>query len=323
MNGDGKDNAMSFGHDTTTDEVLAGIDLSGKRALVTGASGGLGAETARALASRGAAVTLTARNMAKGEAQAALIRETTGNQEIDLLEMELASLDSVRTAAKTWLSRYDQLNILVNNAGIMACPLERTGDGWESQFATNHLGHFVFACHLVPALRAGAPARIVILSSGAHRFGSVDFDDLQFENREYDKFVAYGQSKTANIWFALELNRRLADAGVTANAVHPGVIMTDLGRHLTPEDLAAFPGDTAPDAMRFKTVEAGAATSVWAATSAELEGRGGLYLEDCQVGQPGNVDSPGGYSPWAFDAEGAKTLWRVSEDLVGERFDVG
>jgi NAD(P)-dependent dehydrogenase (short-subunit alcohol dehydrogenase family) len=311
---------MAFGHDTTTEEVLQGIDLTGKTALVTGASGGLGAETARALASRGAAVTLAVRNVAKGEDVAESIRESTGST-VDVVELELDSLPSVRACAESWLGNHGPLNLLINNAGVMACPLARTEAGWELQFATNHLGHFLLTLLLLPALRAGAPARIVNLSSGAHRFGGVDFDDIHFERREYDKFVAYGQSKTANILFAVELGRRLEGSGITVNAVHPGVIVTELGRHLTPEDLANFPGAKSVDELRYKTVESGAATSVWAATSPELEGRSGLYCEDCHVAGPAVEDGvQEGYSSWARDPEAAARLFALSEELVGEKY---
>ena len=313
---------MTFGFESTTEQVLEGIDLSGRRALVTGASGGLGAETARALASRGAAVTLTARNLEKGEAVAESIRQSTGNPNIDVGELELLSPDSVRAFAKAWLADHDELNILVNNAGVMACPLERNALGWEMQFATNHLGHFLLTCLLVPALKAGAPARIVNLSSGGHRLGNVNFEDPNYENRPYDKFESYGQSKTANVLFPIELTRRLAGKGITANAVHPGVILTELARHMQREDLEEFGKHAPPGSMKLKPVEAGAATSVWAATSPDLEGKSGLYLEDCQIGLPAEEGGAGGFADYAVDPEGAKRLWTLSEDLIGEKFDI-
>jgi NAD(P)-dependent dehydrogenase (short-subunit alcohol dehydrogenase family) len=313
---------MAFGADTTTEEVLAGIDLSGKRAIVTGASSGLGEETARALASRGAAVTLAVRDVAKGETVAARIRAATGNAAVDVGQVELSVPDSVRAFARGWLGRHDRLDLLINNAGVMACPLMRTAEGWEMQFATNHLGHFLLTCLLAPALRAGAPARVVNLSSAGHRFSDVDFDDPHFERRPYDKWASYGQSKTANVLFSVELNRRLSPHGVTANAVHPGGIRTELGRHLTPQDIEALLARAgAPGGITFKSVEAGAATSVWAATSPELEGRGGLYLEDCHVGEPREgALGVGGYLPYARDPDRAARLWALSERTLGETF---
>jgi NAD(P)-dependent dehydrogenase (short-subunit alcohol dehydrogenase family) len=317
--------ARNFGADSTTTQVSDGIDLAGRVAIVTGASTGLGAETARCLAERGAAVTLAVRNTAKGEEVAESIRSSTGNPQVDVGEIELSVPDSVRAFAKRYLSDHGALNLLINNAGIMACPLERTSEGWEMQFATNHLGHFLLTGLLVPALRAGAPARVVNLSSAGHRFSPVVFDDIQFERREYDKWAAYGQAKTANIWFSAELNRRLADAGVTANAVHPGGIMTELGRHLQQADIEELMSRAPSGGIQWKTVESGAATSVWAATAPELEGRGGLYLEDCHIGEErsGAEGESTGYESWALDAAGAKQLWEVTEQLLGESFDFG
>ena len=315
-----------FGPDTTTSDVLEGVDLSGCVAVVTGASGGLGEETARALAGRGAHVTLAARDLAKAAPVAEAIRSAGGGGSVEVAELDLASLASVRRFVEGFLAAHPQLHILVNNAGIMACPLARTEQGWELQFATNHVGHFLLTNLLSPALRAGAPSRVVIVSSAAHLMSAVDFDDVHFERREYDKWVAYGQSKTANTLFAYELDRRLRDHGVRANAVHPGVIVTELARSLTPDDIKAMMERSPADgpALRFKTVPAGAATSVFAATAPELEGRGGLYLEDCGVAQPAGEDSPGaGYAPHALDPEAARTLWQLSEELVGERFSGG
>jgi NAD(P)-dependent dehydrogenase (short-subunit alcohol dehydrogenase family) len=314
----------AFGEETTTDEVLNGIDLSGKVAFVTGAAGGLGAETARALVSKGASVTLAVRDVAQGEALADSIRTATGSDCIDLAQLDLSAPESARQCAKTWLETHSRLDLLIHNAGVMACPLARTSEGWEMQFATNHLGHFVLTGHLISALRAGSPARIVNLSSGGHRIGNIDLDDIHYERREYEKWDAFGQSKTANILFTRELDRRLQGEGIRAYAVHPGVIMTGLARHLTPDDIkelmskAEQPGPT----MTFKPVEAGAATTVYAATAPELEGRGGLYLEDCQVSELAETDdAPRGYAAYAFDADAAARLWQISEELVGERFD--
>ncbi len=315
---------MAFGHDTTTDEVLEGIDLTGKRALVTGASGGLGEETARALASKGAAVTIAARNIPKAQAAADGIKKSTGNTDVDVLEVELSIPDSIRKAAAEYQTRHGALNILVNNAGVMACPLTRTAEGWEMQLGTNHFGHFLFTCLLAPVLKAGAPARVVNLSSAGHRISAVDFDDPHFQKRDYDKWVAYGQAKTANVLFSVELNKRLHSSGVTANAVHPGAIQTELGRHLAEEDLEELLQRRGGGAeFSFKTIPAGAATSTWAATSPELEGRGGLYLEDCHVADvvDGGFGEPG-VAPYAVDAGSASKLWTLTEQALGERFDL-
>ena len=227
----------SFGKETTTDDVLEGIDLTGKLVLVTGASGGIGAETARALATAGASVTLAARNVSKAEGVAVEIRTSTGNPAVDVLELVLDQPDRVREAAKVYLAGHDKLHLLINNAGVMACPLERTAAGWEMQFATNHMGHFLFTCLLAPILRAAAPARIVNLSSAGHRFSGIVFDDIHYERRPYDKWEAYGQSKTANVLFSVELDRRLGAAGVHVYAIHPGLIMTELARHMSQDDL--------------------------------------------------------------------------------------
>ena len=311
----------SFGAHSTASEVVADLDLSHVGAIVTGASGGLGAETARALAERGARVTLTARDMPKGEAVAEQIRKSTGNAKVDVMSLELMSLDSVRAFAKEFAARHKTLNVLINNAGLMACPLARTADGWESQFATNHIGHFLLAGLLTPLLVASAPSRVVSVSSRGHRFSPVVFEDIHFERRPYDKWSAYGQAKTANVLFAVELDRRLASRGVRANGLHPGGIVTDLGRHLTQEDIKELMSRAPGGKMEWKTPEQGAATSVWAATAPELESRGGLYLDDCQIATlRTSPDDPGGYEAYARDAEAAKRLWTVSEQHVGESF---
>jgi NAD(P)-dependent dehydrogenase (short-subunit alcohol dehydrogenase family) len=203
----------------------------------------------------------------------------------------------------------------------MACPLARTPEGYELQFATNHLGHFLLTGLLAAALRAGAPARIVNVSSAGHRFSPVVFEDIHYERRPYDKWEAYGQAKSANVLHAVELDRRLRGAGVRAFALHPGGIVTELGRHLDADDVAALRARASGAKMRWKTVEAGAATSVWAATAPELEGQGGLYLEDCRVGRPkASLEDAEGYAPWAVDPDAAARLWSASEAMVGERF---
>ena len=308
-----------FGAETTASEVAEGIDLSGKVALITGGSSGLGQETARVLAERGARVILTARDLPKGEAVAAGIRASTGNQHVEVEKLELGSLKQIRAFAERFLARHPTLHILVNNAGVMACPPAKTADGFELQFGSNHVGHFLTTCLLAPALRRAAPSRVVSVSSRGHHMSPVVFDDIQFERRPYDKWLAYGQSKTANVLFAVGLERRLGARGVHANALHPGGIMTELSRHLQPEDLQFLQARTR--GMKFKSVEAGAATSVFAATAPELEGRGGLYLEDCHVAAVNDAaDALDGVKSYALDPQNAERLWEVSEKLVGERF---
>jgi NAD(P)-dependent dehydrogenase (short-subunit alcohol dehydrogenase family) len=322
-----------FGFESTAAEVAAGIDLAGTVAVVTGGSGGLGAESARVLASRGAHVVIGARDLAKAEGVANAIRAAGGSAAVEALE--LGSLPSVRRFAEALLARYPQIHVLLDNAGVMACPLARTEQGFELQFGTNHLGHFLLTGLLLPSLRAAAPSRVVCLSSSGHRFSSVDLDDPDYEHRPYDKWEAYGQAKTANIWHAIELDRREGDRGVRAFAVHPGMIVTELGRHLTDDDRKALLARVAAVAKasggeakaagagsRWKSVEQGAATQVWAATEPELAGRGGLYLEDCHVAGPSpDLGSPSGYAPWALDANGAARLWAISEQRVGASFD--
>ena len=311
--------STKFGADTTASEVAEGIDLSGKVALVTGGSSGLGQETARVLAERGAQVILTARNAPKGEAVAAEIRASTGNQNVQVEELELGSLKDIRAFADRVLARHPKLHILVNNAGVMACPPAKTADGFELQFGSNHVGHFLMTCLLAPALLRAAPSRVVSVSSRGHHMSPVVFDDIQFERRPYDKWLSYGQSKTANILFAVGLEGRLGARGVHANALHPGGIMTELGRHLQPEDRQFL--QTRTRGMKFKSIPAGAATSVFAATAPELEGRGGLYLEDCHVAAVDDApDAPNGVKSYALDPKNAERLWDVSENLVGERF---
>ena len=306
-----------YGHDTTTDEVLDGIDLSGRRALVTGASSGLGTETVRALAAKGCAVTFTARDLDKGQAVVDQVRASTGNDDVEMMSLELASLADVRRFADDYLSQHDRLDMLINNAGIMACPQGTTHDGFELQFGTNHLGHFLMTVLIAPALLAADSARIVALSSRAHHRSPMRFDDPWFSDGSYEKWTAYGQSKTANILFAVELQRRLAGRGVEAFAVHPGVIITELGRHLTEEDIAAATAAAPGGVLRTKTYEAGAATSVYAATAAELAGRGGCYLEDCGVAEVDETSSEHGVRSYALDPAAAERLWAMSVDLVG------
>ena len=316
--------ARRFDSQSTTDQVLEGSDLSGRGAIVTGASGGLGAETARALAAHGARVTLTARDVAKAEGVADAIRAAHPGAALEVRPLALDRPDSVRAFAKAWLAEHEALSLLLNNAGVMACPLARTAEGWEMQLATNHVGHFLLTALLVPALRAGAPARVVNTSSGGHRMSPVVFEDLHFERRPYDKWAAYGQAKSANVLHAVELDRRLAAHGVRAFGVHPGMIVTELGRHLTRQDIeelqARAKQRSSSGIASWKTPQQGAATQCWAATAPELAGRGGLYLEDCQIS--GTTPPPGslGAEAWALDPEAAARLWAASEDMVGEKF---
>jgi NAD(P)-dependent dehydrogenase (short-subunit alcohol dehydrogenase family) len=313
----------AFGHDTTTDEVLEGIDLSRKLALVTGGSSGLGAETARALASKGAQVVITARNMAKGEEVAKGIRATTGNKDVEVMELELGSFASIRAFAENFLAKHDALDILVNNAGVMACPFAKTEDGFEMQFGVNHLGHFLLTGLLTPALVKAAPSRIVVLSSRGHRASPVIFEDTNYEQRPYNKWASYGQSKTANVLHAVELERRLGQRGVHTYAVHPGAIQTELSRHLDQADWDMMQSRAAEGELKLKTVAAGAATSVYAATAPELEGRGGLYLYDCQIAEVNDDESVlDCVRSYAVDPDAAKRLWSVSEEMVGQSFPV-
>ena len=321
----------SYGPDTTTDEVLEGIDVSGKRILITGSSSGLGEESARALSSKGAAITMAARNPEKNEAAAARIREKVPGAELELRTLDLCSLESVRSFAKGFLADHQRLDVLLDNAGVMCCPQGTTSDSFETQLGTNHIGHFLLTGLLTPALVASAPSRVVVLSSAAHTIAGVDFEDPMFERREYEPWQAYGQSKTANALFALELDRRLAKQGVSAYSVHPGMIMTELSRHLNAELLEkmqkrrkerATAADAEGPVMKFKSVEAGAATQVWAATTGNLADHGGAYLADCQLGLTGPNHGERTIEPYAQDPDAAARLWTASEEWVGQTFDL-
>ena len=309
-----------FGADTTADEVLDGIDLSGKTALITGGTSGLGAESARALAAHGANVIITGRNLEKAVAAAESIQHEAGSA-IEAEDLELGSIASIRAFADRILGRSSSIDILINNAGVMACPFEKTADGFEIQFGTNHLGHFLMTCLIAPKLTNGG--RIVSLSSSGHQFSPVVFDDIQFENREYDRWLAYGQSKTANALFAVGLNKRLAHRNIEAFSLHPGAIQTDLSRHLPEEDVARFQRAIESGELPVKSVPAGAATQVYAATAPELAGEGGAYLADCTICPVSDADQPGNVvRSYAIDPENADRLWTISEQLVGETFDL-
>jgi NAD(P)-dependent dehydrogenase (short-subunit alcohol dehydrogenase family) len=309
---------------STTDDVLAGLDLAGRRFLVTGASGGLGLETARALAAHGAAVVMAARNRVKNQAAADFVNASVGDASVTLLDIDLASLASVRAAAADVLDSGEPLHGVIANAGVMATPEGRTVDGFETQFGVNHLGHFLLTSLLADLLVASAPARVVVLTSAGHRMGDLDLDDVNFDRRPYDPFEAYGAAKTANVLHAVEFDRRYRDRGVRAFAVHPGGIHTELGRYMDREVLGRLVQMMATAEVRWKTVEQGAATAVWAATSPDLDGDGGRYCEDCRISpvlpgdegaQPGVNDV--GVLPRAIDPDRARRMWTLSEHLVG------
>jgi NAD(P)-dependent dehydrogenase (short-subunit alcohol dehydrogenase family) len=317
----------SFGAQSTTDEVLQGIDLAGKRVLVTGVSAGLGVETARALAAHGAEVVGAARDLAKAQLATEQVRsQAARGGSLQLVELDLASLESVRRCAAGLLAAGRPFDVIIANAGVMACPKGTTVDGFETQFGTNHLGHFVLVNRIASLLRHGS--RLVNLASAGHRYSDVDLDDPNFERSPYAEFVAYGRSKTANVLFAVEFDRRHRARGVRAAAVHPGVIHTELVRHMAPGELNkliteinASQPKGAP-AFSWKSIPQGAATSVWAACVAGAETIGGRYCEDCHVAEVASV--PGlrsGVQPYALDPERAQALWKKSEEWVGESFD--
>ncbi|SMQ69573.1 NAD(P)-dependent dehydrogenase, short-chain alcohol dehydrogenase family [Altererythrobacter xiamenensis] len=313
-----------FGFESTTDEVLEGKDLTGKTVFITGGNSGLGRESARAMAAKGAHVVIAGRDQAKLDEAAAEIKSETGNNAIETFLVDLASLDSVRAAGKTANERFQKIDILLNNAGVMACPQDTTADGFERQFGTNHLGHFVLTKGLMPLIEKGEDKRIVNLSSRGHHIDQVHFDDPNFDNREYDKWNSYGQAKTANVLFSVGLEDRFSDKGVHAYAVHPGGIQTNLGRHLSEEDIAnlrkRMESNAGSGGMTFKTIPQGAATQVWAATADELEGRGGIYCEDCHVAEVDDENPSGGVRSYAVDKGNADRLWALSEQMTGETF---
>lgn len=308
-----------FGAKTPAADIVQGLDLSGKNVIVTGGYSGIGIETVRALASVGAKVTVPARrpDAAKTELEAV-------EGVIEVARLDLGDLASVRAFAGDYVSSGRPLDILINNAGIMACPLARVGPGWESQFGICHLGHMAMTLGLLPALQKADGARLVALSSTAHIRGDVNWDDPNYETSEYDKWDAYAQAKSANALFALGADRRWDQFGITAFSVHPGGIFTPLQRHLTVEEMAAMgwmnPDGTIPDQIKamFKTPEQGASTSTWAATSAQLEGRGGEYCEDCDIAQLAGPDSQRWHHAreWITDEDKADRLWAMSETML-------
>jgi NAD(P)-dependent dehydrogenase (short-subunit alcohol dehydrogenase family) len=312
-----------FGHGSTASDVVAGLDLHGKTAIVTGGYSGLGLETVRALSSAGARVMVPARR----PDHARKVLAEAGLDGVRVAGLDLAELSSVREfaagfLASDFLGDGGSLDILINNAAIMASPEQRVGPGWESQFATNHLGHFALTNLLWPALSAGEGARVVALSSTGHKLSPIRFDDINFDSG-YDKWKAYGQAKTANALFAVQLDALGKHAGVRAFAVHPGGIMTELQRHLPREEMIASGWMDAEGNLneRFKTPAQGAATSVWAATSPLLAGKGGVYCEDCDIAEPTVPGTPEarvrGVDAHAVDRADAERLWQLSAELTG------
>lgn len=313
----------AFGATTTAREVAAGHDLNGVSVVVTGAASGIGVETARALAEAGAEVMLAVRNKAAGEATAADIHKTAPGK-VSVGIVDLSDLATVAAFASAWGDK--PLDILINNAGVMACPLSYTAQDLEMQVGTNHFGHYLLTLLLARALmnaaEDGLQSRVVSLSSIGHRRSGINFDDMHYRQRPYDKWEAYGQAKTANSLFAVGFNERFADLGINANAVMPGGIMTPLQRHLPREEMIAFGwmDENGKVNDRFKSTEQGASTSVWAALGDELEGVGGLYLENCNQAVPWTKENPfEGVLPHALDPEIAERLWAVSEETTGAR----
>jgi NAD(P)-dependent dehydrogenase (short-subunit alcohol dehydrogenase family) len=324
--------ATTFGGTSTTDDVLSGVNLKGKRILVTGVSAGLGVETARSLAAHGAQVVGAARdlNKAKGATEHVRTSATANGGSFELIELDLANLKSVRACADRLLAKGEPFDVVIANAGVMATPFGHTADGFETQFGTNHLGHFVLINRIAPLIRTGG--RLINVSSAGHRRSNVDLEDPNFERTLYEPFIAYGRSKTANILFAVTFDQRHRQRGVRAAAVHPGIIETELIRHVSPswletrvdeinQQLAA--ADKPP--IHWKSIPQGAATSVWAGVVAPADEIGGRYCEDCHVGSVVPSEVPGdavteGVRGYAVDPKTAEALWKKSEELVGESF---
>ena len=317
-----------FGETSTTEDVLSGIDIEGKRILVTGVSAGIGVETARSLAAHSAHVVGAARDLAKAKAATEVVRKDAANNggSFELIALDLADLKSVRACSDQLLAKGEPFDIVITNAGVMATPFGKTADGFETQFGTNHLGHFVLVNRIAKLIPAGG--RLINLSSAGHRYANVNLEDPNFERTPYEPFVAYGRSKTANILFAVAFDRRHRDRGVRAAAVHPGVIRTELARYMEPGQLEQLMDRVNQDmakegrSLHWKSIPQGAATSVWAAAVAPAAEIGGQYLEDCHVAQIVADESTGreGVRRYALDAKNAEALWKKSEDLVGESF---
>jgi NAD(P)-dependent dehydrogenase (short-subunit alcohol dehydrogenase family) len=331
-NNSGATATQVFGATSTTDEVLSGINLRGKRILVTGVSAGLGVETARALAAHGASVVGAARDLAKAETATAQVRKdaAANGGGLELIELDLASLKSVRACADQLLAKGESFDVVIANAGVMATSFGHTTDGFETQFGTNHLGHFVLVNRIASLIRDGG--RLINLSSSGHRFSNVNLEDPNFERTAYDPFVAYGRSKTANILFAIAFDKRHRNRGVRAAAVHPGGIQTELGRHMAPNQLQKMVEQMnqqlaaeGKQPFQFKTIPQGAATSVWAGVVAAANEIGSKYCENCHVGHVVPDDATisaisEGVRGYALDPKNAEALWKKSEELVGESF---
>ncbi len=324
--------ANAFGATSTTEDVLSGVNLKGKKILVTGVSAGIGVETARALAAHGAQVVGAARDLTKAKAATAQVQKdaAAGGGSFELIALDLADLKSVRACADQLLAKGGRFDVIIANAGVMATPFGHTADGFETQFGTNHLGHFVLVNRIAPLMGAGS--RLINLASSGHRFANVDLEDPNFEHTPYDPFVAYGRSKTANILFAVAFDQRHRERGIRAVAVHPGGIQTELARYMDPSHLEAMIKQINEQAaaegkgpFQFKTIPQGAATSVWAGVVAPADEIGARYGENCHVSDvvPDNVTLGmlnEGVRAYALDQKNAEALWKKSEEMVGESF---
>ena len=324
--------ANVFGATSTTEEVLSGVNLQGKRVLVTGVSAGIGIETARSLAAHGAQVVGAARDLTKAEAATAQVRKdaAANGGGFELVALDLASLASVRRSAAALLDKGEFFDVVIANAGVMATPFGHTVDGFETQFGTNHLGHFLFVNRIAPLMRAGS--RLINLASSGHRFSNVNLEDPNFEHTSYEPFLAYGRSKTANILFAVAFDKRHRSSGIRAAAVHPGGIQTELARHMDPTLMQNMIGQINKELaaegkgpFQWKTIPQGAATSVWAGVVAPADEIGGRYCENCHVGNTLSDDAiigrlSEGVRGYALDPANAEALWKKSEEMVGESF---
>lgn len=312
----------SFGEKSTASDVLASKDLSGKTVFITGGNSGLGLETGRAMAAQGAHVVLAGRDQGKLDQAVSAIKADSPEAKVETIICDLGALDSVRSCGDEARSRFDAIDILINNAGVMATPKGTTSDGFETQFGTNHVGHFLLTKQLMPLVEKGQDKRIVNLSSRGHHMAPANLEDPNFEASDYNEWLSYGQSKTANVLFTVGLEKRFADKGVHSYAVHPGGIQTNLSRHLSQEQTDALVSRVVASDPGFawKTIPQGAATQCWAATADELEGQGGLYCEDCHVAEIDDTSSLGGVRSYALDTANADRLWSITEEMVGENF---